>query len=123
MQDLYSTDPTQATCSTSCRLYGSRYDMLRRICIVQIQARQHVLGHAGYTAPTGPRELDGSHRSGIYQPCLADDDNQVEKRCSVRRTADRRQNRASRLGGRVSVAGSILDSEVNPYHSSITIHK
>ena len=35
-----------------------RREMLRRICVVQIQSRKHVLDHAGYTAPARQAELD-----------------------------------------------------------------
>ena len=35
-----------------------RYEMLCRICVVQIQPRKHALDRAGYTAPTRQRELD-----------------------------------------------------------------
>ena len=35
-----------------------RYEMLCRICVVQIQPRKHALDYAGYTAPTQQHELD-----------------------------------------------------------------
>ena len=35
-----------------------RYEMLCRICVVQIQPRKHALDRAGYTAPTRQHELD-----------------------------------------------------------------
>ena len=53
-----------------------RYEMLCRICLVQIQSRKHALDHADYTAPTRQHELD-RHKSGIYVPCLADRDDEV----------------------------------------------
>ena len=34
------------------------YEMLRMICIVQVQPRRYVLDHADYTAPTRQHELD-----------------------------------------------------------------
>ena len=56
------------------------YELLcRRICIAQIQPREHVLvtDHEGYTAPTRRQELRRSYRSEMYLPILTDVDHQV----------------------------------------------
>ena len=39
--------------------------MLCRICVVQVQPKKHVLGRAGYTAPTLQHELDHTDQECI----------------------------------------------------------
>ena len=42
-----------------------RYEMMRRICIVQIPPGKHVLHHADYTVPTWQHELDHTYQESI----------------------------------------------------------
>ena len=53
---FHTSDGSDRSRSRSFSILTSRYEMLCRICTVQIQPKKHVLDHADHTAPTRKHE-------------------------------------------------------------------